>query len=353
VKAGSDRRGSVSRERDSARRDMTTEALSSTPPVPRSANPPKTAFVFAGGGSFGSVQVGMLRALLSHGVTADMVVGASVGAMNAAYFAGMPTAEGVERLAGIWRSLHRQDVFPITWRTVLGFIRRRDFLISADGVRRLIDTHVPYRNLEDAKLPLHVVATDLLSGGTVVLSKGPVAQAIVASTAIPAAFAPVQLENLYLADGAITCNTPVRVAVARGAQRLFVLPTGYACAMEAPPRGAIASALHALTLLIARQLLHELHGLESGIEYFVVPPLCPLSGSPHDFSQTDKLIKRAAESTHTWLAEGGLTRREIPPQMHAHNHHRLLELSDRRVTTPGHSFCKSSNLPPIGLFELR
>jgi NTE family protein len=320
---------------------MTAEALSSTPSVRRSANPPKTAFVFAGGGSFGSVQVGMLRALLSHRVTADMVVGSSIGAMNAAYFAGMPTSEGVERLAGIWRSLRRQDVFPITWRTMLGFIRRRDFLISADGVRRLIDTHVPYRNLEDAKLPLHVVATDLLSGGTIVLSKGPVAQAIVASTAIPAAFAPVQLENLYLADGAITCNTPVRVAVACGARRLFVLPTGYACALEAPPRGAIACALHALTLLIARQLLHELHGLESNIEYFVVPPLCPLSGSPHDFSQTDKLIKRAAESTRTWLAEGGLTRREIPHQMHAHNHHPLLELSDRRVTIPAHSFCKS------------
>jgi len=147
------------------------------------------------------------------------------------------------------------------------------------------------------------------------------AQAIVASTAIPAAFAPVQLENLYLADGAITCNTPVRVAVTCGARRLFVLPTGYACALEAPPRGAIACALHALTLLIARQLLHELHSLESSIEYFVVPPLCPLSGSPHDFSQTDKLIKRAAESTRTWLAEGGLTRREIPHQMHVHIHH--------------------------------
>jgi hypothetical protein len=75
-------------------------------------------------------------------------------------------------------------------------------------------------------------------------------------------------------------------------------------------------ALHALTLLIARQLLHELHGLESDIEYFVVPPLCPLLGSPYDFSQTNKLIDRATESTRTWLAEEGLTRRAIPNQMH-------------------------------------
>src|SRR5262249_1285579 len=197
---------------------------------------------------------GRRRALAPPGVTADMVVGSSVGAMNAAYYAGMPTAQGVEQLAAIWRSLRRQDVFPITWRSVLGFLRRRDYLVAADGVRALIDTYVPYRNVEDATIPLAVVATDLLSGQTVVLSKGTLAQAIVASTAIPAAFAPVRIESLYLADGAITCNTPVKVAVACGARRLIVLPTGYACALEAPPRGAIACALHALTLLIARQL---------------------------------------------------------------------------------------------------
>src|SRR5262249_58541825 len=121
--------------------------------------------------------------------------------------------------------------------------------------------------------------------------------------------------------GAIPCNTPIRVAVASGARRLIVLPTGYACALEAPPRGAIACALHALTLLIARQLLHELNGLDQDIEYFVAPPLCPLLGSPYDFSQTNALIDRAEASTRAWLAEGGLTRRQIPRQMHTHKHH--------------------------------
>jgi predicted acylesterase/phospholipase RssA len=77
---------------------------------------------------------------------------------------------------------------------------------------------------------VHIVATDLLSGEAVVLSKGSAVQAIVASTAIPAAFAPVKLNHMYLADGAITSCTPVKVAVAHGGQRLIVLPTGYACA---------------------------------------------------------------------------------------------------------------------------
>jgi NTE family protein len=299
---------------------MTSLVALQESPVPSDSAKVKTAFVLAGGGSFGSIQVGMLRSLAAHGVTADLVVGSSVGAINAAYYAGNPTSEGIEQLAAIWRSLRRNDVFPITWRTVLGFIQRRDFLFPSDGLRRLIDTHIAYRKLEDARISLHVVATDLLSGETIALSKGLLSQAIIASTAIPAAFAPVSFEGLYLADGAITCNTPIRVAVALGARRLIVLPTGYACALEAPPRGAIACALHALTLLIARQLLHELHGLDSQIEYFVAPPLCPLMGSPSDFSFTNELIERAAESTRTWLAEGGLDRCEIPQQMQPHKH---------------------------------
>src|SRR5438270_12638766 len=116
-----------------------------------STGQPKTAFVFAGGGSFGAIQVGMLHSLAAHGIVGDMAFGSSVGAINAAYYAGNPTIEGIRQLETIWRALRRQDVFPITWRTLLGFIRRRDFLVTSDGLRSLIETHLPYRNLEDAK----------------------------------------------------------------------------------------------------------------------------------------------------------------------------------------------------------
>ena len=281
---------------------------------------PKTAFVFAGGGSFGAIQVGMLHALASHGVAADMVFGSSVGAINAAYYAGTPTIAGIRALEAIWRGLRRNDVFPVTWRTLLGFIRRRDFLVTSEALRRLIETHLPYRNLEDAKIPIYVIATDILSGETVVLSKGSVADAVLASAAIPAAFAPVPFENLYLADGAICSNTPVKAAARLGAKRLIILPTGYACALQAPPVGAVANALHALTLLIARQLISELEGLGREIEYFVLPPLCPLKGSPYDFSQTDQLIARAIESSSAWLADGGLDRPNTHAQLGLHKH---------------------------------
>src|ERR1044072_5709204 len=119
----------------------------------------KTAFVFAGGGSLGAIQVGMLHSLVTHGVVADLVCGSSVGALNGAYYAGDPTLEGIRKLEAIWRDLRRQDVFPVNWRTLLSLLWRRDFLVTSDGLRELIDTHLPYRNLEDAKLPMYVVAT--------------------------------------------------------------------------------------------------------------------------------------------------------------------------------------------------
>jgi NTE family protein len=284
------------------------------------AGRPKTAFVFAGGGSFGAIQVGMLHSLAAHGITADMVVGSSVGALNGAFYAGDPTFSGVERLGTIWRGLTRHDVFPVTWRTLLGFLWRRDFLISHDGIRKLIDDHIPYRNLQDAKLPLHIVATDIITGDSVVLSEGSTSEAIVASTAIPGAFTPVLYRDHYLADGAISSNTPVKVAVQKGARRLIVLPTGHACATDAPPVGAVANVLHALTLLISRQLVSELEDLGPDIEYFVVPPLCPLVGSPYDFTRTADHIARAIEATDAWIEQNGLQEGNIPHEMRPHDH---------------------------------
>ena len=284
------------------------------------ASATKTAFVFAGGGSFGAIQVGMLQSLVAHGITADLVVGSSVGALNGAFYAGDPTVKGVARLSDIWRGLKRQDVFPLTMRSLLTFLWRRDFLIPHDGVRKLIEDHIPFRRLEQAPLPVHIVTTDIISGDSVVLSEGSTSDAIVASTAIPGAFSPVHYRDYYLADGAISSNTPVRVAVAKGARRLIVLPTGHACANDAPPVGAVANALHALTLLIARQLVIELENLGPEIEYYVIPPLCPLVGSPYDFSRTADHIDRAVLSTDAWLAQNGLEKREIPHELRPHDH---------------------------------
>jgi hypothetical protein len=65
-------------------------------------------------------------------------------------------------------------------------------------LRQIIKETLGYRNLEDAKLPVHIVATDILSGSTVVMSESPAAQAIIASAAVPAALEPVYFNDLNL-----------------------------------------------------------------------------------------------------------------------------------------------------------
>lgn len=279
----------------------------------------RTAFVLAGGGSLGAVQVGMLEALLEAGVAPDLVVGSSVGALNAGFFAGDPTAGGVTKLAEIWRGLRRSDVFPLTVGSALRWFGSADALFDATYLRRVVERHLAYRNLEDASIPVHVVATNL-GGMSVCLSSGSAVEAILASAAIPVVFPSVQIGVEYLMDGAVSGNTPILTAVELGAKRLIVLPTGFACALTSPPSGAVARGFHALTLLIAHQMLRDLAQVSGAVEVLTVPNLCPLDVSPFDFSKSDMLITRAARETRAWIDGGGLSRPQIPGGLQPHSH---------------------------------
>jgi NTE family protein len=279
----------------------------------------KTAFVFAGGGSLGAVQVGMLRVLLAAGVKPDFLIGTSVGAMNAAYFAGFPNEEGVERLASLWSRLRRSDVFPFTLARIFSLLRQPDSIVDSRGLRQLIEDNLPYTRLEEAAIPVHVTATSL-EGIAVLLSKGPAVESILASTAIPGIFPPVHLGRDVLMDGAIANNTPILTAAELGASRIVVLPTGIACSLQEPPKGAIARALHGVTLLIAWQLIRDLGRLGEKIHVCVVPTLCPLDVSPYDFSASRYLMQRAEERARNWLDGGGLDRRFQPHEFAPHRH---------------------------------
>jgi NTE family protein len=67
-------------------------------------------------------------------------------------------------------------------------------------------------------------------------------------------------------------------------------------------------------------MVNELENLPPEIEYFVVPPLCPLVGSPYDFSLTSEHIGRSIQSTDEWLANHGLEKQHIPGALRTHDH---------------------------------
>lgn len=293
-----------------------------------------TAFVLSGGGSLGAIQVGMLQALHTRGAEPDVVIGTSAGALNAAYVAGhgMGTA-ALQNLAGIWTGLRRRDVFPVQpARLGAAAVGRAPSLCSNGALRRLISEHVAFEQLEHAAIPLHVVATDVRSGGEVVLSAGNAVDAIVASAAIPAVFPSVRIDDRDLIDGGVADNAAISHAVALGADVIYVLPTGYACALDDPPGSPLSSALHALTLLIEQRLILEVTLFADQTDIRVLPPLCPLSVSSTDFRHGALLVERARTATERWLDEGGpiLPHPERFLSLHRHN----FNLHPRASSTP-------------------
>lgn len=279
-----------------------------------------TALVLAGGGSLGAVAVGMLREIVGAGERADLLVGASAGAINCAYFAADPGPDCVARLERLWSGLTSAQVFGPRWVSLVSVLRRRDHLFAPTQLRVLLEKHLPIRDFAQARVPLYVVASDQVTGEEVVLSTGPVIEAVLASTAIPGVFPAVRLNGRDLVDGGVSSNTPIGAAIALGARRLIVLPTGFACALKRIPTSALGRTMHALSLLVIRQLIVDLQRYAQTAQIVVVPPLCPLDVSPYDYSHGAELIARAAASTRAWIAAGGLERTDLPHTLLPHDH---------------------------------
>lgn len=281
-----------------------------------------TAFVLSGGGSLGAVQVGMLQELAARGVTPDLLVGTSAGALNAAYVAGHGASpESLERLADIWRGLRRRDVFPLSpARTAAALSLRAPSLCTNVSLRHLVSAHVTYRHLEDAAVPVHLVATDIRTGAEVLLSRGDAVSSILASAAIPAVFPPVSIDGHDLVDGGVADNTAISQAVALGADRIYVLPAGYACALERTPTTILGIAMQAMALLVEQRLVRDVAHFAGRVDLRVIPPLCPVAVPSIDFRHAGTLVTRARVATGRWIDGGGFTRPHPERFLALHDH---------------------------------
>jgi NTE family protein len=255
------------------------------------------AFVLSGGASLGAIQVGMLRALLERDIRPEVLVGTSVGAVNAAFIASRgATLETVDELAALWCGLRRGQVFPIVPLSgLLGFLGARRNLVPGTALRRLISRHMAHDRLEELPVPLHVVACDVLSGREVVLSRGPLVDAVLASAAIPGVLPAVEWEGRLLIDGGVVDNTPLSHAIALGPREIYVLPTGGPCELTAPPRGALAMLMHATGLMVAQRFTAEVASFAGRADVVVLPPPCPIDIQPMDFGHARMLMERAAD----------------------------------------------------------
>lgn len=265
-----------------------------------------TAFVLSGGASFGAVQVGMLQALADRRISPDLLVGTSSGALNAAFLASRGvTPSTVDALGNVWRTMRGRQLFRPSPRTLAALFGYGTSVCTDRGMRDLIEAHLEFLQLEDALIPLLLIATDMATGEEVSLEAGPAEEAILASSAIPGILPPVSWNGRTLVDGGLADNAGITPAVQAGADRIFVLPCGYPSTPSKPLHGALGALAHAMAVLVHHRLMRDIRLYADTVDLIVFPAPRTISVNPLDFGHSAELIDRAYEDAARFLDDDG------------------------------------------------
>jgi NTE family protein len=264
-------------------------------------NKVRTAFVLGGGGNLGAVQVGMLRAVMERGVVPDLLLGSSVGALNAAAIAATPTVDGVRALEQVWRTVDGDDLMPSHLSGLWQLARKARSIHHNDGLRRLVARAMPFEHFEDALVPFQVVATSLRSGRERWFAEGRILEPILASAALPGIFPPIEIDGELFIDGGVVDNVPMMRAASLGSTRVYVFHVGNFDKPRPDPRRPIDVLLQAFSIARNHRFLTEVQHPPAGVELICLPGVEPGGIRRNDFGRTAQLIDRAYAASAAYL----------------------------------------------------
>lgn len=220
----------------------------------------------------GAVQVGMLRALVEVGVRPDLVLGTSIGALNGAVLAALPLEEVADRLDELWRSPEVQALFAAgTVRRLRELARSGVAAHSAGPLRRAVTAVFGDRRIEDLPVRFMCCAASIEDAAEHWFDRGPVVDAVLASSAVPGLLPPAVVEGRHYLDGGLVNSIPLGRAVELGADRVFVLQVGRADQPLRPPRRPLEVALVAFEIARRHRYARDLASVPSDVEVHVLP----------------------------------------------------------------------------------
>lgn len=261
--------------------------LSTWRPRRRSA----VAFVLSGGGPLGALQVGQLQALAEKGIIPDLILGVSVGGVNGVFTASDPTPAGAKRLEEVWLRMKREHLFPkgkivSAWNAV----KRGSHVFSNAGLRKLLDSELVEKTFEDLQVPCQVVATNLETGAETWFSSGPITDPLLASSAMPGIFPPVEIDGVAYIDGGVANNIPFSRAVELGATKIYVLNV-HSWFQPRPLTRPHDFMMHGYLLARAQRYRHDLERLSPRAQIIEFPPVDVGHVPFTNLSQTERLIQ--------------------------------------------------------------
>jgi NTE family protein len=223
------------------------------------------AFVLSGGGNRGAMEVGVILALLEHGIKPQILVGTSVGAINATAMAINPTLEGARWLESKWRQVTRKDVLPDNYLTMaLRLLTGGGSLFSNKKLKSYLESQLPegIRTFGDVKTArLYITAVDLNTRELHVFGidrNESIVDAIMASTAYPLLLSPWEYQGRLFVDGALVSDLPIRVAVQMKASEIYAIDVAKRATIKPRRRGVISVLRQVLNTAAYQRFLDDM-----------------------------------------------------------------------------------------------
>ncbi len=197
----------------------------------------KVGLALGGGGARGLAYIGVLKVLERENIPIDLIIGTSMGAIIGAAYALKKRIIGLEKIAEKYSKLsdfninlsfgekERKDK-PFFLKKMSDFLKKgyilnleltRKYLDDGGEIRKIIKELIDNKTFEDTKIPFVAVAADLVRGEKVIINRGKLFDALLASASIPGMFPPVILDKKILVDGGIVDVVPIDVAQSLGA----------------------------------------------------------------------------------------------------------------------------------------
>lgn len=248
----------------------------------------------------GAYEVGMLRALLERKITPDLVVGTSVGAINGAAIASRPSLEMVDRLREVWCSADDEKIFGGSFLTgALSLFRSRTHLHSNQPLRALIGRLVDVEKIEELEVAFQCVAASIERAAEHWFDSGPVADAVLASSAVPGVLPPVEIDGEHFVDGGVVNSIPISRAVELGAKEIYVLHVGRIETPLETPKTPLQVALVAFEIARRHRFNRDLAEIPAGVTAHVLPTGEPARASLRQLNYRDfKAIARRIEHAY-------------------------------------------------------
>lgn len=232
----------------------------------------KTAWVLGGGGLRGATEVGMAKALVARGVSPDLIVGTSIGALNGVVLSSAPVEESVERLTRMWEQMEASSLFGESLlKRVRHLFDHWTHFHPNEPLKNLIERWVPHSKLEEAYIEAQTCAACIETSSEHWFTRGSVVDAVLASCALPGVLPPVEVEGKHYIDGGVVNSIPVSRAIELGATDIYVLHVGNIDDPLKVPRHPWDVAMVSFEIARRHRFNSELEALGDDVDVHVLP----------------------------------------------------------------------------------